>query len=197
MLSFALTFALVSAALGTVAAASVYDHYDYWYWQPIQGILEVSESGSFRYAYNDLWWGARVGYFFADPSSRNGYEAENWFYDYCDSYGGCAYSRSAWGYASNLPGPLDLDNNYSNPSGEVNLEVDAFGASSIQANTWYYADFYLNPNSTWSRVKVRGVRTAQSTSCVRWFCAFEQDGRIILGYPGYVAPSGPYAWTND
>lgn len=182
--------------VGGSAIAGVYDHYPYQYWSPYQGIVHVNHF-SVRFAYNDMNWASRTGYFFNDGSSKNGYEHENWFYDYCD-VGGCAYSRSATNFFTNLPGSTDLDNNYSNPSGEVNLEVMTLDGHLIQGWTWYYADMHLQPNSSWSWFKLRSVRTTASVSCTRWWCPFEHDGRVILNYNGpYDAPGGEYIWSND
>jgi hypothetical protein len=184
--------------LASVALAGVFDHYPYQYWAPYQGYFIANEEGGTRYSFNDMNWGPRSGYFFRLGSSyKNGYEHENWFYNYCDAYGGCAYSLSAWTWGSNLPPVTDLDNNYSNPSGEVNLEIMTLDGDRIQTWSWYYADFWLNPNSSWSRAKVRGVRTYSTYDCGHWYCGFELDGVIIVPYNNYVAPGPQIIWATD
>ena len=192
---------LVFSTLASVSSAWIFDYYPYTDWAPIQGDLYVYDASGSHYAWNDQNFGSRTGVYFrdADPSGNvNGYDAENWFYNYCDSYGGCAWATSAYQWSSNLPGRLDFDNNYGNPSGEVGLEIDAFDGNLIQANTWYFTDFFLNvnPASSWSRVKVRGARTDTQISCGSWWCAFEHDGQIIQPYGNYVAPGPDWFWTN-
>lgn len=192
-----LTIVLSATLFVGIANAWVYDHYSYDNWAPYSGYLQVNGT-----AYTDLTWGPRSGYFFYDPNqngydpNQNGYDHEIWFYDYCDPTGGCAYSRSAYNWSTNLPGYHDLDNNYSNPSGEVGIELDTFHADLIQPYTWYYVDFNLDPGSDWSLVKFRAARTAEGTDCNAWWCATEWDGQIIVPYGPYRAPGASYYWTN-
>lgn len=195
-LILAVVLLVATTLLSGLAAAYATEHYVYQYWAPSTGYFQVSGS----YAYNDLWWDAtRQGYYFSDQYNRNGYDHENWFYDYRRPYGGPdgAYASGAYSWSSNLPGPQDMDNNFANPSGEVGVEVDVFAGHLIAVNTWYYLDFNLvRTSSSWSRAKVRGVRTLMDPNCYTWVCAGEWDGTILVPFDNYIAPGDRLLWTN-
>ena len=190
---------LLTAVLAAgVALANVNDHYPYTAWSPYSGDMHIFESGGARNALNDLNFGPRSGAYFRDgwAGNKNAFEFENWFYDYCDAFGGCAYSKSASNWFTNFPGATDLDNNNSNPAGEVSLEIKALDGDSLQTYTWYYADFNLTANSAWSRVKIRGARAAAGIGCFWWWCTAELDGDIIVPYNNYIAPGPLQYWNN-
>lgn len=192
----ALVVGILLASLPSFALAGPNEHYPYWEWGPDWGKSDIYWDYSINrpYADTETYWSSSPRLTHMERSTLwvNTYEHEIWFYNYCDSYGGCGYAVGAEGFWTTLPGYTYLDTALDDPYGEPHPTIGTSDADDLNAQTYYMMDFVLtprNPPSTWSRVKIREVRGSRPVGYWWEWYVHEVDGMPVVPYSqGYSAP---------
>jgi hypothetical protein len=179
-------------AFPSSALAGPRESYPYWEWGPDWGKADIRYSADWgaRYADTETYWSSSPRLTRMERSTLyvNAYEHEVYFYNYCDSFGGCAYATGAQGYWTTLPGQVYLDTQFMDNPNEPNVTIGTADADQLQAYTYYYMDSVLVANSLWSRSKIREVRAWRPVGCWSLWCINEVNGVIVVPFNNYSVP---------
>ena len=190
------TVAALPTMMPSVALASPTTSYPYWEWGPDWGKSNVYWSATYNapFGWFEPYWTSspRLTGMQRSTTRVNAYEHEIIFYDYCDTYGGCAYAQGAEAYWTTLPGATYLDPGVDNNPGEVTVEIGTADADDLQAQVYYQINVIMIGDknySTWSRAKIRQARGQRLVGCWTWECVFEVNGQVVVPYSdGYFTP---------